>query len=65
MKQSTQTPSSHCSVDVHVFWGTTAPLSVMQAPLGSTALSQLAGSASRATHDPASHCRVSVQVFWV
>jgi hypothetical protein len=50
-------------VEVHVFCGATEPLSVMHAPLGSTLVSQLEGSLSRAIHEPLSHCRVSVQVF--
>jgi hypothetical protein len=60
---SSHTPSSHCSVDVHVFSGTMEPLSVRHPPLGSTPVLQLEGSLSRATHEPSSHCRVSVHVF--
>ena len=63
MNRSTHTPLSHCSVVVHVFCGTTAPLSVMHAPAGSVPVSQLEGSEVRTTQDPLSHCRVSVHVL--
>jgi hypothetical protein len=61
--RSTHTPSLHCSVEVHVFCGTTEPLSVRQAPLASIPVLQLDGSLDRATQLPSLHCRVSVHVF--
>jgi hypothetical protein len=41
---------SHWSVCVHVFSGTTDPVSVTQAPSGMAPTAQLAGSDDRLTH---------------
>jgi hypothetical protein len=57
------TPSSHCSVDVHVFWGATDPVSVTHPPPAATPVMQFDWSLVRETHAPASHCNVSVHVF--
>jgi len=51
----THTPSSHCNVLVHVFCGTTLPVSVTHAPFASTPLSHADASLDRATHSPLSH----------
>ena len=56
-------PSSHCSVEVHVFCATTLPVSVRQLPPDSMPEVQLEGSFGREIQVPLSHWRVSVHVF--
>jgi hypothetical protein len=48
---------------VHVFWGTTDPLSVMHAPADSIPVAQLDESVVLFTQLPPLHCSVSLHVF--